>query len=297
MEKYGIEGSVSIVECDKGGGLTKVVLNHYNKSRAELYLFGAVVTSWVQPQGSDVLYVRPDVKFDGAKPISGGVPHCFPQFGPSDKMQQHGFGRNCTWKIIGSSADVNPDYPEPSVLLQLEDNEYTRGMWDFAFKAVYEVTLKQDRLKVELRVLNTDAKEFDFTTALHSYIGVTDASSPDVRVKGLKGKTYLDKVPDPNNPVEKVEEKDAVTFGTGLVDSVYLDTEPETLLDVGTGCSVAVENTRGFSDTVVWNPHETLSPSCWKEFVCVESAKVSKPVVLSPGDEWIGEVNISVFDH
>eukprot|EP00976_Prorocentrum_cordatum_P082346 1184777-Prorocentrum_minimum.AAC.1 len=33
------------------------------------------------------------------------------------------------------------------------------------------------------------------------------------------------------------------------------------------------------------------------EFVCVESAKVSKPVVLGPGDEWIGEVNISVFDH
>ena len=39
-------------------------------SKAELYLFGAVVTSWVQPQGSDVLYVRPDVKFDGVKPIS-----------------------------------------------------------------------------------------------------------------------------------------------------------------------------------------------------------------------------------
>jgi glucose-6-phosphate 1-epimerase len=37
---------------------------------AELYLFGAVVTSWCQPQGSDVLYVRPDVIFDGVKPIS-----------------------------------------------------------------------------------------------------------------------------------------------------------------------------------------------------------------------------------
>jgi D-hexose-6-phosphate mutarotase len=33
------------------------------------------------------------------------------------------------------------------------------------------------------QVLNTDSKEFDFTTALHSYFGVADASSPEVNVK------------------------------------------------------------------------------------------------------------------
>ena len=44
-----------------------------------MYLFGAVVTSWSQPSGDEVLYVRPDAKFDKSKPISGGIPHCFPQ--------------------------------------------------------------------------------------------------------------------------------------------------------------------------------------------------------------------------
>ena len=44
-----------------------------------MYLFGGVITSWTQPSGDEVLYIRPDAKFDGAKPISGGVPHCFPQ--------------------------------------------------------------------------------------------------------------------------------------------------------------------------------------------------------------------------
>ena len=62
------------------------------------------------------------------------------------------------------------------------------------------------------------------------------------------------------------------------------------------GRRVCAQNTRGFKDTVVWNPHETLQPSCWKEFVCVESARVSSPMVLGPGDEWIGELNISTFD-
>ena len=31
------------------------------------------------PNGGDVLFVRPDAVFDGKKPISGGIPHCFPQ--------------------------------------------------------------------------------------------------------------------------------------------------------------------------------------------------------------------------
>jgi glucose-6-phosphate 1-epimerase len=39
-----------------------------------------------------VLFVRPDAVFDRTKPISGGIPLCFPQFGPG-KMQQHGFAR------------------------------------------------------------------------------------------------------------------------------------------------------------------------------------------------------------
>lgn len=45
----------------------------------QMYLFGACVTSWKQPSGDEVLYVRPDAVFDKSKPISGGVPHCFPQ--------------------------------------------------------------------------------------------------------------------------------------------------------------------------------------------------------------------------
>ena len=47
-----------------------------------------------KPDGRDVLYVRPDAKFDKSKPISGGL-HCWPQFGPGD-IQVHGFARTST---------------------------------------------------------------------------------------------------------------------------------------------------------------------------------------------------------
>ena len=33
----------------------------------------------------------------------------------------------------------------------------------------------------------------DFTAALHTYVEVADASMPEVFVRGLSGKTYLDK--------------------------------------------------------------------------------------------------------
>lgn len=46
-----------------------------------MVLFGGVVSSWKQPSGDEVLYIRPDAVFDKSKPISGGIPHCFPQVG------------------------------------------------------------------------------------------------------------------------------------------------------------------------------------------------------------------------
>lgn len=61
--------------------LLQVVLKGSDGSIAEVYTFGGVVTSWVK-DGRDVLYVRPDAVFDKSKPISGGIPHCWPQFGP-----------------------------------------------------------------------------------------------------------------------------------------------------------------------------------------------------------------------
>ncbi|KAF2553107.1 hypothetical protein F2Q68_00035586 [Brassica cretica] len=64
------------------GNLPKLVLTSPDKSEAEIYLFGGCVTSWKVASGKDLLFVRPDAVFNKIKPISGGIPHCFPQFGP-----------------------------------------------------------------------------------------------------------------------------------------------------------------------------------------------------------------------
>ncbi len=81
---------------------------------------------------------------------------------------------------------------------------------------------------------------------------VTDASDTEkVVVSGLVGKEYIDKAA-PGGPVKRTEDRKDVSFGTALVDSVYLNTDPEVILEVGTGAGVSVENTAGFKDHVIW---------------------------------------------
>jgi len=46
---------------------------------AEVYLFGGVVTSYKDGEGTEFIAIRPDAKMDGSKPISGGLSHCWPQ--------------------------------------------------------------------------------------------------------------------------------------------------------------------------------------------------------------------------
>ncbi|KAK9916481.1 hypothetical protein WJX75_003210 [Coccomyxa subellipsoidea] len=289
QEKFGIADHVEITEGE--GGLPKVVLRHSCGSKAEVYLYGAVVTSWTQPSGDEVLYVRPDAKFDKSKPISGGIPHCFPQFGPGPAMQQHGFARNLDWSISATSADLQPDERDPSVELTLTDNDYTRKMWPYAFKAVYTVTLHEEQLRTDLRVINTGDQPFDFTAAMHTYIEVLDIEVATVR--GLQGLTFLNKVPNPEEPETKEEDREVVSF-PGPVDSVYLKAKDYVELDVGTGAAVAISSS-GWEDVVVWSPW-TAMPDCYKKFCCVENAKFGTPATVQPGDSWRGTQDFAVID-
>ncbi|CAA7401971.1 unnamed protein product [Spirodela intermedia] len=274
--------SVRVVEGN--GGLPVIKLNSAGGSEAELYLFGGCITSWTIPSGKDLLFVRPDAVFDKKKPISGGIPHCFPQFGPGP-IQQHGFARNLDWSVVGAE-NVEGD---PAVTLELRDNPYSRAMWDFSFQALYKVTLSSKSLVTVLTITNTDSKPFSFTGALHTYFR---ASIEGVSVRGLKGCRTLNKDPDPVNPVEGVEEREAVVF-PGFVDCIYLDAPGEVVLENGLGNALSIRN-RNWSDAVLWNPHRQME-SCYRNFVCVENAKIGN-VELEPEQSWSAEQVIAVLE-
>eukprot|EP00958_Prasinococcus_capsulatus_P011586 scaffold1146_cov399-Prasinococcus_capsulatus_cf.AAC.75 len=333
--KYGIEGSVSF--SDGKGDLPMVTLSHVSGATAEVLrprlntfydscdhilftysaaallagLLTARTSSTSDPTQSSTEYVvdtwRPVTShkyYCPEKPISGGIPHCFPQFGPGE-IQQHGFARNVNWEVAAASADVNPDDPEPCLELTLTDSDYSRSMWDKPVTVAYQVTLKKDALVCDYRVMNTGDDPFDFTAALHTYFSAAGAAS--VKVKGLKGLSYLDKVVDANDPPSKTEERDDVVI-EGPVDSVYIGSGDEVGVkryvwfertdDEGHG-PVTLETAKtkvdiqssGWSDTVVWNPW-TEMPACYDEFVCVEAAQAKDPVTLGPGESWLASMTL-----
>ncbi|XP_074297574.1 uncharacterized protein LOC141628314 [Silene latifolia] len=120
------------------GNLPKLVITSPYGSEAEIYLFGACLTSWKTATGKDLLFVRLDAVFNGKKTISGGIPHCFPQFGPG-KIQQHGFASNVNWSIVESESVEG----KPVVMFELKDSPYSGAMWDFSFQALYKVSLQK----------------------------------------------------------------------------------------------------------------------------------------------------------
>lgn len=288
QKEFGIDGHVEVVEGT--GGLPKVVLKHACGASAEIYLFGACITSWKQANGSEVLFVRPDAKFDQSKSISGGIPVCFPQFGPGT-LPQHGFARDADWAIASTSADLQPDERDPEVEFVLTDTPKTREIYPHSFKVAYSVSLHGEQLRTEFRVINEGDADLEFTGALHTYFEVTHIEK--AKVKGLEGLKYLDKVPDANNPVEGKMESQLLEF-KGPVDSVFLGVPGLVELDVGgNGAAVAIAF-EGWKDVVCWTPWTSM-PACYENFVCVENASFN-PILVPAGSSWLGTTNFQVVD-
>lgn len=98
---------------------------------------------------------------------------------------------------------------------------------------------------------------------------------------------------------------------------MYLETQPRLAVEVGTRCTVYVENSEGYSDHVVWHPWTRNSH--YTNFMCVGSAAVGRPIRLAPvrlrccpvacrdaafdaavlplqSEEWVGESTLFVRD-
>ncbi len=158
--EFGLKGSVKFEAGE--GGLPKAVLTHVCGASCEVYLYGANILSWKQASGDEVLYVRPDAKFDKTKAISGGIPICFPQFGPGD-LRQHGFARDAEWSVGATSADYNPDDKDPCVELILEDGELSRECgFPHPFRVSYSVTLHRETLQVSAATAHCSRSIADF---------------------------------------------------------------------------------------------------------------------------------------
>ena len=266
------------------GGLDRAVLRTPT-SEAHVYLHGAHVTHFAINGQPPLLFVSSESNFAAGKAIRGGVPICFPWFGPRnpdpvDGSPMHGFARILPWSVL----DAPPGGQGTSIALGLTDSDRTRQWWPHRFAARYTVTLSADRLMLELRVTNLDPTPITFEEALHTYFAVADARTSSI--EGLDGVEYLDKT----DNLARKRQSGPVTI-SAETDRVYLATSaPCVIRDPGNRRQIV--NAKENSDaTVVWNPWIARARAMadfgddeWQKMICAETCNVNAhAVTLAPG--------------
>lgn len=285
IERFNREfGIAGVAKFEAGpGGLTRVAITT-PQAEAHVYLHGAHVTHF-QPRGErPVLWMSGSSLFEDGKPIRGGVPICFPWFGPragDPASPAHGFVRLHDWEV--RSLRSRPD-GQVELVLALDGSPRTREIWPGAFEISHTVTVGR-QLKMALHVVNRGPSPMTFEEALHTYFTVGDVRKAEVT--GLGGVTYIDKV---DAMARKTQGAEPITI-RGETDRVYVETESATVVsDPVMGRRIGIEKS-GSRSTVVWNPWVEKARKMadfgdeeWPGVVCVETANVGESsITLPPG--------------
>ncbi|MHA2939938.1 D-hexose-6-phosphate mutarotase [Vibrio sp. RC27] len=273
-----LSNNISIVEYQQ----LKLIRVLHEKATAAISLFGGHVVSFAPNGQDDLIWMSQESKLDGKTAIRGGIPLCWPWFGRIANPA-HGFARIQEWSLV----EHRESDEGVVVTLGLSANDETRAIWPYEFSLLLHVAIS-DTLDVQLEIINTDAKAWTFSGALHSYLNVGDIEQ--VTTTGM-GAEYIDKLLD-----SKICQGGDVLQLTDTIDRVY--TQPEdkiTVTDPVLKRQTLVENS-GHNSAVLWNPWAAGSHSmgdmqddAYLTMLCVESTIhapcLSSGITLQPKEK------------
>jgi D-hexose-6-phosphate mutarotase len=281
-KRFGAAGRIAF-RAGAGGFPVAVLAGPHGA--CEVALYGGQVLSYRPPGQPPALFMSRQALFEMGKPIRGGIPVCWPWFGPhpEDKTRpMHGFARLAPWTVL--AAEYSAQLTD--IKLGLSDSDATRAYWPHAFELTLRVTLDA-ALRVELTTRNRDKTPLAFTEALHTYLLVRDIAH--VALSGLEDAAYLDTLTGQEHPPRK-----APVRIQSETDRIYADAgaTPCALHDEGLRRQITLAK-RGSHATVVWNPWIDKSKRLndfgdeeYKYMLCVETANARWPgVVLQPSEE------------
>lgn len=267
------------------GGLERLVVQAAG-AEAHVYPQGAHVAHF-QPRGErPVLWMSGRSSFVGGspgKPIRGGVPICFPWFGPkagTPEAPVHGLARLLPWTLRA----VEPEGDSLRAVLELAASDPLRAHFPHDVALTLAVSVGPS-LVMALTVRNPGGSPFVYEDALHTYFAVSDVRQ--VRIGGLEGVGFVDKTA---GGARRAGEAAPIAI-TGETDRVYLGSESTvTIEDPGWARRIEVAKT-GSRTTVVWNPWVAKAKAMpdfgdeeWPGMVCVETANALDDAVrLAPG--------------
>ena len=282
-DKFCIEEEVAFSEIEEG----MPCINISNKyAEADICLYGAQITSYKPYRTMDILWMSPDSFFEKGKAIRGGIPICFPWFGPhkSDSSKpQHGFARLMFWDVVEVSSQPTGG---TIVRLQLCSSSETKTYWDFDFCAELQFVIGK-KLEVSFKVTNTSSETFEYTSALHSYFNIS--SIEEIAIVGLKDTRYQNQL-DSGDYIQKEENLEIHKPTTHH----YYNTEsPCVIIDPYFGRRIQIEKSNSRC-TTVWNPWEEtckeivdMPDDAYQTFVCVETVNsINDEIRVAPGEAY-----------
>lgn len=277
---------------------------------------------------SEVLFMSRDAILNGSQPIRGGIPICFPIFGPpedaqSSDMPQHGFARRSMWRLDRKASTDTDESATMTFHLKCIGKEDrlegrgTKGFWAPSESApscllTYKLTLKESSLTCALTIDNTGEIAFPVQALFHTYYeahGNTALDPTKCYVEGLQGYQMVDKVNDANSVDSFAADKAIIE---GETDRVFHPPVDQPTVDVriqlnrpsqtGIRCTAkaSVDAKPVPVSCVVWNPHEEKAKAMkdfgddqYHEMICVEPGILGKPM-LEPGKQAVLEMTIEV---
>lgn len=281
---YGIGEQVVFAEGEDG--LPFIHISN-DKASALISVYAGQVLAY-QPRGvqNDLLFLSKRAYYQAGKAIKGGIPICWPWFGPDPEglgRSAHGFVRNRMWDVIESSATPDGNI---RIVLGLTSTGETQSIWPRSFVLRLEITVG-NTLNLELVTRNSGSQACTITQAFHTYFSIGDIHH--THVSGLENTRYIDKVDD---NLEK-NQTGVITIGAE-VDRIYQSVGSTlTIHDTAHKRRIHITS-KGNRTAVVWNPWVKISAEMadledddYLRFICVETTNAATDRVhIQPGGEF-----------
>jgi D-hexose-6-phosphate mutarotase len=276
LRRLEIPGRVDIVN---GHGHLPLIQIHTPWSSAEIYLAGAHVAAFQKNGEPPLLFLSAHSHFTAGEPLRGGIPICFPWFGPRAGQPAHGLARLRAWELVAAAAHDDA----VTVRLHLPPSALPPE-WS-ALRAEFIVTVAE-QLTLELLATNESKQTMEIENCLHTYFHVGDIGQ--ISLAGLQGAPFDDFAAGAAG-ARQVENDSGLRIAKET-NRVYPDNSATVeIRDEQLQRVIRVEKFNSQS-TVVWNPWTTqkmpddFGPAEYRQMVCVESGNVKQnKIPLAPG--------------
>ena len=278
------------------GGLPMVTIENHH-AQALISLYGGQVLSF-RPRGEEqVLFTSSKSLYERGQAIRGGVPVCWPWFGPhaSDKSKpMHGFARLCEWTI--NHTETTSD-GATRIELELHETPHSMTLWPHPFTLKLIVTVGLS-LRIELQAKNRSDETVEITGALHTYLKVAEAEH--THITGLDDTFFSDALAE-----HRVNLQRGKLIVNEEINRIYRETETTCILhDPGIDRQLVVQKS-GSRSTVIWNPWKEraaalpdLGDEDYRNMVCIEAANTLHDAVrLAPGESHALATEIGLISY